>query len=310
MEKAPVELVRDEEGNTLQISVDIGDQTVNAQVWHIKVGRAKLYLMDTDVDSNAPWNRELSARLYGGDTETRIRQEIMLGIGGVRLLRKLGITPEIYHMNEGHSAFLVLELVREIVAKTGCSFHEAALQVRPKSIFTTHTPVPAGHDAFGFNLMDKYFGQYWEQLGLDRTGFMNLGAHEESWGEAFNMTVLALKMSGAANGVSQLHAEVSRDMWQSVWPEKKVDDIPIIGVTNGIHVPTWTALPFENLLNKYFGPDWVDRHETKRCGNASMTFPIKKFGTSISICATSCLMRFALVPVNVGWPGTGMRRRY
>lgn len=261
MEKSPIELVRDDQGNELTISVEIGDQTVCARVWHVRVGRSKLYLMDTDVEKNAPWNRELSARLYGGDVETRIRQEMMLGIGGIRLLRALNIEPEIYHMNEGHSAFLVFELVREIVAETGCTFHEAALQVRPKSIFTTHTPVPAGHDAFSFNLMDKYFSQYWPQLNLDRTGFMNLGRHEESWGEAFNMTVLALKMSGAANGVSELHAEVSRNMWNSVWPEKDEKDIPIIGVTNGIHVPTWTALPLEELLNKHLGPDWMERHD-------------------------------------------------
>lgn len=262
LEKSPVELVRDEHGNLITINVEIGDQRVFAQIWHVKVGRAKLYLLDTDVDENAPWNRELSARLYGGDTETRIRQEIMLGIGGVRALRALGIQPEIYHMNEGHSAFLGLELIRELVAETGCTFHDAALKVRPKSIFTTHTPVPAGHDAFHFDLMDKYFGQYWPQIGLDRTGFMNLGRHQEEWGEAFNMTVLALKLSGMANGVSQLHAEVSRDMWQSVWPEiTEVEDVPITGITNGIHVPTWTAPPLEELLNRHLGPDWMKRHD-------------------------------------------------
>ncbi|MEM9773096.1 MAG: alpha-glucan family phosphorylase [Chloroflexota bacterium] len=274
LEKSPIQIARDDDGNEIQISVEIGDQTVFAHIWHIQVGRANLYMLDTDVEANAPWNRELSARLYGGDTETRIRQEIMLGIGGVRALRALGIEPEIWHMNEGHSAFLVLELVREIVSKTGCSFHDAALQVRPKSIFTTHTPVPAGHDAFGFNLMDKYFGQYWPQISLDRTGFMNLGAHQESWGEAFNMTVLALKMSGIANGVSQLHAEVSRDMWESVWPDiEKADDIPITGITNGIHVPTWTALPLDELLSKHLGPDWMARHDDQKMWERIVDIP-------------------------------------
>ncbi|MEM7799548.1 MAG: alpha-glucan family phosphorylase [Chloroflexota bacterium] len=262
MEKAPIELVREADGSETRIEVEIGDQIVYARIWHINIGRANLYLMDTDVDENQPWNRELSARLYGGDTETRIRQEIMLGIGGVRALRKIGFEPDAWHMNEGHSAFLVLELVREIVKKTGCTFHEAALQVRPRTIFTTHTPVPAGHDAFSFHLMDKYFGQYWPQLDLDRTGFMNLGLHQEAWGEAFNMTVLALKMSGMANGVSQLHAEVSRNMWTSVWPETKNEkDIPIVGITNGIHVPTWAALPMGGVFGKYLHPDWLDHHD-------------------------------------------------
>ena len=261
LEKAPVNIVTDDNGNEVRVAVTIHDTKVHMRVWHLNVGRANLYLMDADVPENAPWNRELTARLYGGDSENRIRQEILLGIGGVRVLRKLGYTPNVWHMNEGHSAFLVLELVRELVAETGCTFHEAALQVRPKAVFTTHTPVPAGHDAFGFDQMDKYFAHYWERLGLDRIGFMNLGRHQENWGEAFNMTVLALKMSGMANGVSQLHAEVSRDMWTGVWPEKAVDEIPIMGITNGIHVPTWTALPMADLFTKYLHPDWVNHQD-------------------------------------------------
>jgi len=257
MEKAPVNLIKDENGAEMRVSVTIHDTKVHMRVWHLQVGRAQLYLMDADVPENAPWNRELTARLYGGDTENRIRQEILLGIGGVRVLRKLGYKPNVWHMNEGHSAFLVLELVRELVEETGCTFHEAALQVRPQAVFTTHTPVPAGHDAFGFDLMDKYFGHYYPRIGLDRMGFMNLGHHQENWGEAFNMTVLALKMSGMANGVSQLHAEVSRDMWTGVWPEKETADIPIMGITNGIHVPTWTALPMWDLFTKYLHPEWI-----------------------------------------------------
>ncbi len=262
IEKAPIRIARDADGNEIRIQVQIGDQDVLARVWHVAVGRAQLYLMDTDVLENDPWNRELSARLYGGDTEMRIRQEIMLGIGGVRLLRKLGYQPEVWHMNEGHSAFLVLELVREIVAATGVSYHDAATQVRPHTIFTTHTPVPAGHDAFSFHLIDKYFWHYWPQLNLDRDGFMNLGRHHESWGEAFNMTVLALKMSGFANGVSALHAEVSRGMWRSVWPEVNEDSkVPIIGITNGVHVPTWIAAPMCDLFSKYLHPDWINLHD-------------------------------------------------
>ena len=164
-------------------------------------------------------------------------------------------------MNEGHSAFLVLELVRELVSAEGLSFHEAAKQVRRQAVFTTHTPVPAGHDAFPFHMVEKYFHHYWPQLNLDREGFLNLGGHEEPWGVAFNMTVLALKMSGRANGVSQLHGEVSRQMWQSVWPDKPVDDVPITAVTNGIHVSTWIASELRELLDKYLGPDWVTNQD-------------------------------------------------
>lgn len=261
MEKAPIELVRNDQGQPVKISVKIGDTDVVAQVWQIRVGRVNLYLMDTDVPENDPWNRELSARLYSGDNEMRIRQEIMLGIGGVRVLRALGIKPEVWHMNEGHSAFLVLELVREITAATGTSFHEAALQIRKKAIFTTHTPVPAGHDAFPLHMMEKYFYDFWPQINLDREGFLNLGSHQEAWGVAFNMTVLALKMSGQANGVSQLHGEVSRQMWQSVWPERAVADVPITAVTNGVHVPTWIASEMNLLFNKYLGPDWMAHHD-------------------------------------------------
>ncbi|MDJ0752674.1 MAG: alpha-glucan family phosphorylase [Ardenticatenaceae bacterium] len=262
LDKSPVNIARDEQGNEIRISVKIGDSEVWARIWNVEVGRATLYLMDTDIEANDPWNREISARLYGGDTEMRIRQEIMLGIGGVRALRALGVQPDVWHMNEGHSAFLVLELVREIITQNGMSFHDAALQVRPHCIFTTHTPVPAGHDAFAFDLMDRYFWDYWEQVGLDREGFMNLGKHQEAWGEAFNMTVLALNMSGYANGVSQLHAEVSRNMWGSVWPEIADEkDIPIIGITNGIHVPTWIAMPMNNLFSRRLDPKWLVKHD-------------------------------------------------
>ena len=261
MSQAPVELVRGENGQPVKISVKIGDSEVYTQVWQVRVGRVNLFLMDTDVPENDPWNRELSARLYSGDNEMRIRQELMLGIGGVRVLRALGLTPEIWHMNEGHSAFLVLELVRELVAAEHLNFHDAALRIRKKSIFTTHTPVPAGHDAFPFHMMEKYFHDFWPQLNLDREGFLNLGKYREAWGEAFNMTVLALKMSGQANGVSQLHGQVSREMWQSVWPDRPVAEVPITAVTNGIHVPTWVASEMRQLFDKYLGADWMDHHD-------------------------------------------------
>lgn len=255
--KAPIAPVYLSNGEELLIHVRVGDREVYARVWHIQVGRISLYLLDTDVDENDPWDRELSARLYSGDSETRIRQEILLGIGGVRLLRALKITPTVWHMNEGHSAFLLLELIREQVA-TGHSFVEASEIVRRHSIFTTHTPVPAGHDAFTFQVVEHYFNGFWDQLGLSREAFLSLGENNEGWGVAFNMTVLALRLAGRVNGVSQLHGAVSRQMWQRVWPDKPVEEVPITAITNGVHISTWVSSELHSLYSKYVGPNWVE----------------------------------------------------
>ena len=260
MSQAPILPVLEEDGRDLLISIKLSGRPVYARIWKIQVGRIPLYLLDTDVDENDPWDRELSARLYSGDSEMRIRQEIMLGIGGIRALRTLGIEAHAYHMNEGHSAFLLLECIREKVAE-GMSFEEAAQLVRADSIFTTHTPVPAGHDAFAFHMIDQYFTGYWDQLDLDREQFLSLGGHEEEWGMAFNMTVLALRLAGQSNGVSKLHGEVSRKMWQEVWPTKPVDEVPIISITNGIHAPSWISSEMNQLYSKYLGPNWRDKHD-------------------------------------------------
>ncbi|MFN2105906.1 MAG: alpha-glucan family phosphorylase [Candidatus Promineifilaceae bacterium] len=260
IDRAPIQLVKDDGGKDLKISVELGNRTVYARIWRVNVGRNPLYLLDTDVDENDPWDRELSARLYSGDSEMRIRQEIMLGIGGVRAVRALGIEPSAWHMNEGHSAFLLLENVRQKVAE-GQSFDEAVETVRASSIFTTHTPVPAGHDAFSYHLLDQYFGRYWEEMGITRERFLELGAHQEEWGQSFNMTVLALHLAEKINGVSKLHGEVSREMWQPVWSELDVDLVPITSVTNGVHVPTWIAGELNMLFSKYLGADWLDRHD-------------------------------------------------
>jgi glycogen phosphorylase len=251
---APVYLANDKE---MLINVRVGDREVYARVWHIQVGRISLYLLDTDVDENDPWDRELSARLYSGDSETRIRQEILLGIGGVRLLRALNINPTVWHMNEGHSAFLLLELIREQVAE-GRSFAEASEIVRRQSIFTTHTPVPAGHDAFTFHVVEHYFNGFWDQLGLSRDAFLGLGENQESWGIAFNMTVLALRLAGQINGVSQLHGDISRKMWQRVWPNKPEAEVPITAITNGVHISTWISNEMHTVYSKYVGPHWVE----------------------------------------------------
>jgi len=246
-------------GECLFVPVEVGDRTVHLQVWHVQVGRTLLYLMDADNDLNAPWDRELTARVYGGDQEIRIQQEIVLGIGGIRVLRALGIDPFVFHLNEGHSAFLVLERARELV-EAGQSFDEARQAVRATAVFTTHTPVPAGHDVFPFHLVEKYFHAYWPRLGLSREQFLELGSHAGDR-QGFNMTVLALRMCGQCNAVSRLHGEVSRRMWQSAWPDRPVDEVPISYITNGIHVPAWIGEAMNKIYRKYLGPDWIKQHD-------------------------------------------------
>jgi len=243
----------------LFVPVEVGDRTVNLQVWHVQAGRTRLYLMDADHDTNAPWDRELTARLYGGDQEMRIQQEIVQGIGGLRVLRALGINPLVFHLNEGHSAFLVLERTRELV-EAGQSFDEARQVVQATTVFTTHTPVPAGHDVFPFHLIEKYFYTYWPRLGLSREQFLELGSYAGDR-PGFNMTILALRMSEQRNGVSQLHGKVSRRMFQSLWPDRPVDEVPITHVTNGIHVPAWIGEAMNKIYRKYLGPDWIERQD-------------------------------------------------
>lgn len=258
---APMEpvITRDTEGGLLALHLD--GHVIHVAVWRVRLGSVSLYLMDTDVEENDPWNRELSARLYGGDQETRIRQEMVLGMGGVRMLERLGIRPAAFHANEGHAAFLMLERIRGLV-QSGKSFDEAADIVRQTTIFTTHTPVPAGHDVFSFQLVEKHFAGYWESLGIDREHFLSLGAHSDGHGgRNFNMTALALRLTGRHNGVSQLHGHVSRQMWHSMWPEKTVDEAPITHVTNGVHTPTWVAPELNRLFAKYLGHDWLNHHD-------------------------------------------------
>ncbi|MFQ5588503.1 MAG: alpha-glucan family phosphorylase [Nitrospiria bacterium] len=243
------------------IEIPVGDRTIRIAAWQVRVGRVRLFLMDTDIPENEPWDRELSARLYAGDEDLRIRQEIVLGIGGVRMLRALNIDPTVWHCNEGHTAFQMLERIREKVAE-GETFDAAAAAVRKKTIFTTHTPVPAGHDAFHSSLIEKYFSSYWPELGIDQSRFWALGQHHESWGEAFNMTVLALHLAEGKNAVSVQHGIVTRKMWKHLWPEiQKEEDIPIMSITNGIHVATWIAPELLRLYRRYIAPDWVEHQD-------------------------------------------------
>ncbi len=260
MGQTAIQPVKMADGQSLKVSVNLAGRTVYARVWRVLVGRVSLYLLDTDVDDNDPWDRELSARLYSGDSEMRIRQEIMLGVGGMRVLRALGVDPAVCHMNEGHSAFILLECMREYIAQ-GFSFREASEKVRANTVFTTHTPVPAGHDTFSFHMVEHYFNGFWDEIGISREQFLGLGGHEETWGMAFNMTVLALRLAGQSNAVSRLHGEVSRKMWQEVFPANAIDDVPISSITNGVHVPTWIASDLHELFDKYFGPEWRGRHD-------------------------------------------------
>lgn len=246
------------DGREVVVDVQLPGRTIYAKVYRIQVGRVALLLMDTDIHPNGPQDRELSARLYGGDQEMRVAQEIVLGIGGVRALRQLGLQPTVWHMNEGHSAFLVLELAREKV-QAGQPFLQAVEEIRRHAVFTTHTPVPAGNDAFPLQLMEKYFDQYWSQLGLNRDEFMTIALQSQSWGSAFAMTVLALKLSAGHNGVSKLHGHVARGMWNWLYEDKQRDDVPITSITNGVHTATWLAPAMRKLYDKYIGLDWEDR---------------------------------------------------
>lgn len=256
-EKMPLELMRDRQGHPIIIEVEIRQRMVRVQIWRAKIGRVDLYLLDTDRADNDPVDRWLTGHLYGGNQETRIAQEIVLGIGGVRALNTLGITPSIYHLNEGHAAFCTLEVARVEMQKTSKSFYDIEADVRAQCVFTTHTPVPAGHDVFSTDLMDSYFAHYWPQLKLNREQFLALGARRlgDPW-EPFGMTVLALRMCRTSNGVSALHGKVSREMWKILYPKVSEDQVPIGSITNGVHSRTWTAPLLTDLYSQYLGKDW------------------------------------------------------
>lgn len=254
----PLIQLLDENGEPVKISIDLPGRKVYARIYELNVGRVKLFLLHTNLPENSPNDRQLTDRLYISDLELRISQEILLGMGGVRALRALGYAPTAWHMNEGHSAFLTLERALEYIRK-GMTFAEAAELINKTNIFTTHTPVPAGNDEFPLWLMDKYFSHVWPELGLSRDDFIEIAKIKQSWGgEAFSMPVLALKLSEFNNGVSELHGKVAREMWHFLWPDKKVEDVPIDHITNGIHTETWLARRMGILFSRYMGSDWAD----------------------------------------------------
>ncbi len=259
-EAAAITRVLADDGDQLVVKVPLIDPPIHVTVWKIAVGTNAIYLMDTDIPQNDPWNRTISARLYSGDLEQRLRQEIVLGIGGAEILARLGLTYQLIHLNEGHAAFALLENIRDYRRK-GMPFDEAFARVRERTVFTTHTPVPAGHDIFPFFMMEKYFRSYWPDLGVDRGRFLELGVHPQRANEGFNMTVLALKASAYRNAVSHNHALVSRKMWQALWPDRPVEAVPIDAIPNGVHVPTWVEPKIKLLYDRYLGSTWRDNHD-------------------------------------------------
>lgn len=255
--KLPISLVKNDKNAPLLVSVPLLGHEVFIKIWLAKVGRVKVYLLDTTVDPNTEEDKNIIHSLYGGTRDTRIRQEIILGIGGLRALRAVGITPTVFHMNEGHSAFLGLERLYELMNE-GFNFKTALEYVRATTIFTTHTPVPAGNEEFDFGLMEKYFANFWPELEISHEKFFDLGRnlniHQH---HNFSLTILALNLSGQANGVSRLHGEVSRNMWQKVWPGIPTKEIPIGYVTNGIHTFSWMHPAMFRLLSDHLGSNWV-----------------------------------------------------
>lgn len=264
-ENMPVTLVPDQKGRPLRVSVDFKGQPVQILIWRINVGRVPLYMLDTNTGDNPPEIRRTTGQLYGGDREMRLRQEIVLGIGGVRALKALGIEPTVIHMNEGHSAFSALERINILRKERGLSFDAAREIILASTAFTTHTPVQAGNDVFDPELVRAYFEQYAKELGINfkvLLGYGRLDPRNEA--EPFGMSTLALRLSAHANGVSQLHGHVSRAMWQKVWHHHPVEDVPIDHITNGIHVPTWISRDMAALFDRYLGLDWAEDPDNER----------------------------------------------
>ena len=260
VENLPMEPARGPGGKPISVEIHTRTGNVLAKVWLMRVGRVRLYLLDCDVPGNSPEDRELTSRLYGGDNRTRIRQELVAGVGGVRALRALGISPGVYHLNEGHSGFATLEAIRERMKEDGMAFDDALRDVAQRTVFTTHTPVPAGHDRFDGTLIEEHLGPLREELGISDQQLMGLGRVEpQNEHETFCMTVLGLKLSRRANAVSNLHGHISRRMWAHLWPWRVEEEIPIGHITNGVHIQSWLAWQMQLLYDRYFPADWMQR---------------------------------------------------
>lgn len=257
LERLPIDRATNRSGNPIRVYVETRAGKIGAQVWFVTVGRGRLVLLDSDIEENAAVDRELTGRLYSGDATVRIRQELLLGVGGVRALSALGIEPGVLHLNEGHSVFSVLEAARMEMASDGVDFDEAFRRVRIRTVFTTHTPVEAGHDRFDGGLVEQTLGPLRDSIGISHDRLMALGrVHSDDGGEPFCMTVLGLRAAAKSNGVAALHGRVSRRMWQPLWPGRAESEAPIGHVTNGVHVPSWLAPPMRRLYETYLGSDW------------------------------------------------------
>ena len=255
----PLKPALDAKGEPIRVGVPFDGREVFARVWRLDVGKTPLYLLDTNIEPNSPQDRQLTARLYGGDSETRIQQEMVLGIGGVRALHALDLHPAVCHMNEGHSALLGVERIRMMMEESGVSFAEARIPVTSATVFTTHTAVAAGIDLFAPDLLRHYLGHYYASMGLDDHGFLGLGrTNPADDTEPFSMALLGLRLSGCRNGVSKLHQTVSRRLWEAAWPNLPLDQVPMEGVTNGVHLPSWLAHEVGDLFDRYVGPGWRD----------------------------------------------------
>ena len=256
-EDTPALRVCSEEDEWMTVEVELPGRTVSLGLWEIRVGRVPLYLLDSDLEANSEEDRKLTTRLYFSESDLRIKQEMLLGIGGVRALRAIGYNPSVWHMNEGHAAFLILERTREVI-KGGTSFEEALSSIRQQNIFTTHTPVPAGNDEFPPELLLSHLSDFWPQLNVTSDELIKVGSRPDEGSEKFSMGILALRNSGGRNAVSELHGRVSREMWHFLWPDKPVDKVPITHVTNGVHSANWMARRFQNLFSKFLGGDWYE----------------------------------------------------
>jgi starch phosphorylase len=257
---APIAHARTQDDQSCVVIIPLGTRAVLVQVWEVRVGRVRLLLLDTDLPQNAPWDRELSARLYGGGPDLRLQQEIVLGLGGVLALRALGLQPAVWHLNEGHAAFVILQRLRDLLA-AGESWEDALVEVRRTTVFTTHTPVPAGHDTFPFHLVEQHLASSWGSMNGWDDDFRALGTYEAGHGTQFNMTALAMRSAGSINAVSQLHGAVTRDMFAPLWPDEPPGDRPISTITNGVHVPTWVAAEMSRLFERHLSPAWRDQYE-------------------------------------------------
>jgi starch phosphorylase len=258
----PVTPVTRSDGSELLVTVTLAGAAVHLKVWRIDVGRVKLYLLDSNIPQNPrPDHREITNQLYGGDPHTRMHQEIALGIGGLRALKELGVRPTVYHMNEGHSAFLALERIRVLMAEQQLSFEEALNAARTNNVFTTHTSVPAGIDLFDTGMMYDYFHEYCDESGIAFDQLMSLGRRNPGDGrESFSMAIAAFQTSGYRNAVSRLHRRVSQQMWEGLWPKLPVWEVPITSITNGVHLPTWISGDLAGVYDQYLQPDWRDGH--------------------------------------------------